>query len=218
VHQQLLTSYIEQYTLKEHLNPDLLNCLRVYPFAPQQAVITALTEHTHLYLLVSGKAQISYHLANGKRSIIMMITPLATVGDMEIFEDQPYQMNVVTIEKSIFLGIRNEDVLRYGYNDPRFLRFIIQYMGYKMRTSGFHQLSYDLPLLNRLAIYLLSQPCAANHQVNIENKAIIADLLGTTIRHLNRVIITLENEGIIQWQPHSVLIRDRSKLQGYGEL
>ena len=217
VQQHFLKQYIEQFSLTEHLNADLLSCLRVFQFSSQQPIINALTKQTHLYFLVEGKAQISYYLSNGRRSIILMITPFAVVGDMELFEDNELQMNVIATEASIFLGIRKSDVMQFGYNDPRFLRFIIHYMSQKLRSTGFHQLSYDLPLINRLGLYLLSQPCT-NNTIVIESKSLIADLLGTTARHLNRVIQTMENDDIIQWQRNQVNILDMTKLQSFGEL
>ena len=215
--EHLLKRYIQQYMLKDHLNDNLLACLQVYQFKPEQAVYTALSDQTHLYFLVEGKAQVSYYLANGKQSIIMIITPFSVVGDMEFLGDHPVQMNVIATEISTFLGIRKSDALKYGYDDARFLRFIIQYMSHKLRISGQYQLSYDVPLINRVALYLLSQPIN-NTCITVENKTIIADFLGTTTRHLNRVIKILENDSLIQWDRGKVVILDLPKLQCYGEL
>ena len=215
--QHLIKKYIQQYALSEHLNADLLRCLQVYQFKPEQAIYTALMEQTHLYFLVEGKAQVSYYLANGKQSIIMIITPFSVVGDMEFLDDEPVQLNVIATETSTFLGIRKSDALQYGYDDARFLRFIIQYMSQKLRVSGQYQLSYDVPLINRVAMYLLKQPIQGAC-ITVEGKTLVADCLGTTIRHLNRVIKTLETGGIIEWQKHKVLVRNMAKLQAYGEL
>lgn len=215
--QHNLNKYIDAYNLKEHLNDDLLSCLRVYHFEPQQAVFTALTEQTHLYFLVEGKAQISYYLANGKRSIIMIITPFSIVGDMEIFDDDEVQLNVITTEASILLGIRKADVLQYGYDDAPFLRFIIRHMSAKLRDTGFYQLASDMPLINRVSAYLLGQPMTDN-QIAVESKTLIADFLSTTPRHLNRVIKLLEDDQIIRWERGKVIILDLSKLESCGEL
>lgn len=215
--QHLLEKYIQQYGLNAHLNVDLLRCLRVYRFEAQHAVYTALTPQSNLYFLVEGKAQVSYYLATGKQSVIMIITPFSIVGDMEFFDDDVVQMNVITTEVSTFLGIRKSDALQYGYDDAPFLRFIIRYMSDKLRHSGFYQLTSDLPLINRVSAYLLSQPITEN-QIVMEDKTLIADLLGTTPRHLNRIIKTLENDGIIQWRKGKVIILDLSKLQSCGEL
>lgn len=216
-HQHLLEKYIQQYALREHLNEDLLRCLQVYRFKPEQAIYTALMEQTHLYFLVEGKAQVSYYLANGKQSIIMIITPFSVIGDMEFLGDDPVQLNVIATETSTFLGIRKSDALQYGYDDARFLRFIIQYMSQKLRVSGQYQLGYDVPLINRVAMYLLKQPMQ-DACITVESKTLVADFLGTTLRHLNRTIKTLETENIIEWQKSKVIVRDLAKLQVYGEL
>ena len=216
-HQHLLEKYIQQYALREHLNEDLLRCLEVYRFTTEQSIYTALMEQTHLYFLVEGKAQVSYYLANGKQSIIMIITPFSVIGDMEFLGNHQVQMNVITTETSTFLGIRKSDALQYGYDDARFLRFIIQNMSQKLRMSGQYQLSYDVPLINRVAMYLLRQPMQDAH-MNVESKTLVADFLGTTIRHLNRTIKTLEADGIVTWQKSKVIVHDLAKLQTYGEL
>lgn len=215
--QHLLTKYIEKYALDRHFNADLLRALQVYQFEAGQEVYTAKSELEHLFFLVHGKAQVSYYLATGKRSIIAMITPFTIIGDIELFEDKKLQLNVITTETSIFLGIKKADVVQYAYHDPQFLRFIIHHLSRKLRGSGYTQLSYDLPLINRLANYLLIQAIADN-VIILENKTIIADLLGTTARHLNRVIKTLEDENIITWVKNKVIIKDMPKLKSYGEL
>lgn len=216
-HAHLLEKYIQQYSLREHLNANLLDCLKLYQFKPDQAIYTALMEQTHMYFLVEGKAQVSYYLANGKQSIIMIITPFAVIGDMEFLSDHPVQMNVIATETSNFLGIRKSDALRYGYDDARFLRFIIQYMSQKLRISGQYQVSYDVPLINRVAMYLLKQPLNETI-ITVESKMLVADFLGTTVRHLNRTIKTLETEQVIAWKKDHVVVHDLEKLQAYNEL
>lgn len=215
--QHLLTKYIEEYALDTHLNADLLRSLRVYQFEAGQEVYTAKSKLEHLYFLVHGKAQVSYYLATGKRSIIAMIKPFSVIGDIELFEDKTLQLNVITTETSIFLGIKKADVMQYGYHDPRFLRFTILHLSRKLRGSGYNQLSQDLPLINRVANYLLVQTIS-DTVISLESKAIIADLLGTTARHLNRVIKTLEDEGIIIWEKNRVTVKNMPELKSYGEL
>jgi len=215
--QHLIYQYIDQYDLETHLNPDLLRCLRLHRFEAQSTVYESQTELRHVYFLVNGKAQVSYYLANGKRSIIAMISPFSVIGDIELFEDRPLQLNVITTENSIFLGIKKADVLQFGYNDPQFLRFIIHHMSRKLRGSGYNQLSYDLPLVNRLANYLLIQKID-NNIIIPESKTLIADLLGTSPRHLNRVIKTLEDEHIITWERDKIIVHNPEKLKSYGEL
>lgn len=215
--QALLEYYISTFSLAKSLNQDLLNCLSIHYFQADQSIYKAQTEQIHLYFLVSGKAQVSYYLSNGKRSIVAMITPFSVIGDMELLENSILQLDVITTQACTLLAIKRSDVLRYGYDDPHFLRFIIESMGQKLRGSGYKQLSYDLPLKNRLAIYLIGK-FHAETTIQVENKTIIADLIGTSPRHLNRIIKKLEDESIIQWQRNSVNILNVSKLQAFAEI
>jgi len=90
-------------------------------------------------------------------------------------------------------------------------------MSHKLRVSGQYQVSYDVPLINRVAMYLLQQPIN-DACIIVESKTIVADFLGTTTRHLNRIIKTLEDDHIIQWNKGKVIIHDLSKLETCGEL
>lgn len=215
--QYLLTKYIKQYALDSHLNADLLRCLRVYQFQPQEQIYTAQTKLENMYFLVHGKVQVGYYLLDGKRSIVTFIQPFNIIGDIEIFKEDPLTMDVITTENSILLGLRKADVLQYGYDDPHFLRFLLHYMSSKLRGRGFTVLGNSLPLINRLALYLFNQPIDSNI-ITVENKSLIADFLGTSTRHLNRVIKTLEDEEIIRWQKNQVTVLAIDKLRSFGEI
>ena len=216
--QHLLQKYIAQYQLSQHLNENLLRCLRVVQFSEQQPVYIADTEQHALYFLVDGKAQVNYYLANGKRSILTLITPFSVIGDIELFEDMLLQLNVTTTETSTFLAIDKTDVMHYGYNDPIFLRFLLHHMGRKLQGSGYTQVASDLPLINRLAIYLLAQATDENGHLIPETKPLIADLIGTTPRHLNRVIKALEDNTVLHWGKDHIRILNQEKLQAYSEI
>lgn len=215
--QHILNNFIDRYDLRSWLNEALLQRLRLYSFEPGQEVYIAKNELDRMYFLVQGKAQVSYYLANGKRSIIAMISPFSVIGDIELFEDKPLQLDVIATEKCLLLGLNKADVKAFGYDDPVFLRFMIHHLSRKLRGSGYLQLSYDLPLVNRVANYLLVQP-ETEGIIHTESKEIIADLLGTSLRHLNRVIKTLEDEEILIREKGRITVKNREKLKAYGEL
>ena len=126
-------------------------------------------------------------------------------------------MDVVATETSILLGLHKDDALRYGYDDPRFLRFLLSYMSAKLHGRGYAVMSSTLPLVNRVVLYLFGQ-AIENDNISVESKTEVADLLGTTTRHLNRIIKSLEDDDVIHWQKNRVIVKDMQKLQSYGEL
>ncbi|HEX3051759.1 MAG TPA: Crp/Fnr family transcriptional regulator [Aggregatilineaceae bacterium] len=202
--------YIRAFALDQHLNQDLLRCLKVYQYAPQVEFYVQTDEQTIIYLLVAGKVQINHYHANGKLSVLAMMTPLAVIGDLELFSYEAIKTNVITLEESVLLGIEKGFALKYGADDPRFLRFIIQHLTAKLyQTSRIHT-GNVLPLIKRLAAYLLEQD---EDVIALSSKSHLAGLLGTTPRHLNRVLNTLADEGSIQPSPHTIRILKRDSLK-----
>jgi CRP-like cAMP-binding protein len=176
---------------------------------PQTEFYLQTGEQTSIYFLVAGKVQVNYAHTNGRLSVLAMMLPLALIGDLELFSYDTIQTNVMTLEPTVLLGIEKEFVLRFGYDDPRFLRFVIHHLTSKLYQTSLLQTGHSLPLINRLAAYLLTQPDV----IPFDSKADLAGLMGTTTRHLNRVFKTLETENLIHIEQHTIHILDRAELQ-----
>ena len=71
------------------------------------------------------------------------------------------------------------------------------------------------PVEVRLASYLLSIFCEESHLVmdqKTESLKDIANLIGTTYRHLNRVLQKFVAQGVIEKQKGSIILKDKEKL------
>lgn len=189
-----VAGYVEQFALGEALNPALLRCLRLYSFPAQTALYTQSADTPLLYLLVEGRVQVTYDHPTGTFGLLAMMSPLAVIGDVEIFEPAENYSNVITLENSVCLGIEKRFVLQYGADDPRFLRFIIRHLVSKLVHASLIQTTIVLPLAARLAAYLLRQP---SNPIVLPGRGALAALLGTTPRHLNRVLKQLHDSGLI---------------------
>ena len=209
----MIEPYLQKFSLRDHLNADLVRCLRLVQFPPQTEFYLQAGEQTSIYFLVSGKVQVNYAHTNGKLSVLAMMSPLALIGDLELFTTDTIQTNVMTLEATILLGIEKEFVIRFGYDDPRFLRFVIHQLTSKLYHTSLIQTGNVLPLINRLSVYLLAQP----NPLPLDSKAHLAGLLGTTTRHLNRVLKTLELEGLVRIEQRCITILDRAGLQRYAQ-
>lgn len=204
--------YVDQFALHEHLNADLLRCLRLTELPAQAELMMQTDELTTLYFLVAGKAQVGHDHINGKQAVLAMLTPLTVIGDLELFTNDTVKTTVIALEKSVFLGIEKPLVMRYGYNDPRFLRFIIQNLSSKLYQTSFIQIGQMLPLVSRFAAYLLDRDNAL-----LPPKSHLAGLFGTTLRHLNRVIKQLETEDVIRIDNRRLTILNRAQLEIYAQ-
>ena len=109
------------------------------------------------------------------------------------------------------LGIASEVVARYGADDPRFLRFLIDQLREKLYKTNSLQVNQGLPVLSRLAMYILAQQ-PQDDLVTLPGKEQLASLLGTTTRHLNRVLNQLTETGAIGGTYPRLRVLDRPVL------
>ncbi len=210
-----LASFIDLFHLADHLNADLLRRLHVFHYPIGTAIFAQAAEQHMLYFLVAGKLQVNVIHPNGKLSVLAFLTPLAMVGDLELFDAETTQTNVICAEPSTLLALTKADALQFGYDDPQFLRFLITHLSAKLTATSLLQSRAVLPLIYQLAAYLLNQPTHPDNPIVLESKIDLAALLGTTPRHLNRTLKRLAIDGVIQLQGHTLTILDWAALRSY---
>jgi CRP/FNR family transcriptional regulator, putaive post-exponential-phase nitrogen-starvation regulator len=213
-----LEHYIQQFALDQHLNRDMLRCLQVVQFAPQVEIYSQAAEQIYIYFLVAGKIQVNYAHPNGKLSVLADVLPFAVIGDLELFTYDDIKTNVLTLENTTLLRLEKIFALKYGYDDPRFLRLVIRNLTTKLYGSSLVVTRNALPLVSQFADYLLEQPTSTDGKILLEHKRHIANKLGATIRHFNRILKKLQTENIIQLSGNTLEILDRERLEQYTEI
>jgi CRP-like cAMP-binding protein len=196
------------------LNEDLLDHLQLFHFPIYSHVYMEQDEQHYLYFLVEGQVQCSHYHLNGKQAVFALSKPFAAIGDIEILSDERVQSNVIATEETTMLGIASDVVERYGAHDPRFLRFLIEQLRAKLYQTNNLQMNTVLPVMQRLAVYLMAQPAVnADGAILLPDKAGLASLMGATPRHLNRVLRELVDEGYLSAGYPLVRILDRAGLE-----
>jgi CRP/FNR family transcriptional regulator, putaive post-exponential-phase nitrogen-starvation regulator len=204
--------FIEQFKLREHLNTYLINHARLFAFPANYDLYLQTQEQIFFYILVSGSVQVSYFHENGKLSVLALLSPVALIGDLELFNTQLIRSTVVTLTETRLLGIEKTVVQQYGYDDVRFLRFIIRNLTEKLYENNTLQTGNVLTLANRIASYLLHNTTESRNTINIPSKSHLAGLLGATPRHLNRVLRQFQQEHLIIVQENRIQILNRANL------
>ena len=213
----LKNRYIEKYALDAHLSTEILDALDLHMFEIGEFIYHQDDEAHTFYILVAGKLQIDYLHANGTQTIFSLSEPLATLGDLELFESFPAVRNVFVLETSTLLAAASETIRNLGAEDYRFLRFILHQIVKKLDFSSNQLTQTALPLKSRLARYLLIK---MNHQgfvFELEKRAVLAGILGTSIRHLNRTLKALSEAEIIKVHYQSLEIINLEKLSAVVE-
>jgi CRP-like cAMP-binding protein len=212
--EKTIDGYIAKFKMDSFLNDDLINHLQLFHFSIYSHVYVEQDEQHFLYFLVEGQVQCNHYHLDGKLAVFNISAPFTAIGDFEILSEKRVKSNVVATQNSVMLGIARSAVEHYGANDPRFLRFLLDQLREKLYKSNTLQMNQLLPVKNRLAVYMLSHPSKNDYGVVIlPIKEELASLLGTTPRHLNRVLKELVESGTINAGYPLVRLLDRVALQ-----
>lgn len=214
--EEMIRRYVEQYDMARFLNRDLLLHLRLFRFPASTNVYREQNTQQYLYFLVDGAVQCSHYQVNGRVAIFALSTPFAAIGDLEILTDEAVWSNVVAVEDTLMLGIASDVITHYGGNDPKFLRFLIDQLREKLYKTNSLQAYQVMPVIHRLAMYILTQQSQDN-VVTLPAKEALASLLGTTTRHLNRVLKQLIEAGVIDGVYPRLRVLDRALLLNLPE-
>lgn len=216
---ELLRSYIVQYALNSLFKTDLTGQMTLFHCPRGTLVCESSAKLQSLYFLVSGKLKIYTLLDNGKSLLLRFNKPLSVVGDLEFLSQLVVKCNVETQRDSFLIGIPFSVLYREAYHDPTFLRFLITNLSYKLYSaSNSASLNQLYPLENRLAGYLLSvsvndDETSRTAELKAQKLTEIAMLLGTSYRHLSRVITKFRRNGILTTTKGSLTILDLPKLK-----
>lgn len=172
----------------------------------------------YMFFLLQGKLKIHTLLPNGKSVLVRFARPMSVIGDVELMRQYPVKNEVVSVGDSLLLAAGRKQLLREAENNTALLRFLVGELGHKMYTLGQNSAMNVLyPVENRFASYLLSlfsDNTGAQRVEEIRTSTLTetADLLGTSYRHLNRVVRGLIEEGIIERRNGRLIVRDEARL------
>lgn len=171
-----------------------------------------------LFVLVEGKLKIHTLLPNGKSMLVRFARPMSLIGDVELLHQYPVRNQVESIGHSLLLFAGRKLLLRELEDNADLLRFLVGELSQKLYTLGqASALNLLYPVENRFASYLLS--LFANNisvprvdELRTGNLIETVELLGTSYRHLNRIVRRFINEGMITRQRGRLSVLDEAKL------
>ncbi|MGG4216742.1 cyclic nucleotide-binding domain-containing protein [Paenibacillus jamilae] len=179
----------------------------------------------HLYILVQGKVKIFTSSTEGKTLILCFKTPIEVIGDVEYIRNSHVINTVEAVSPIYVIGVHHQWMNKYGKDYAPLLQFLLDIVTRKFcLDSDFSNFNLMYPVEVRLASYLLSVSFDESNSVFHEELRVsglvdVANLIGTSYRHLNRVIRKMIEEGLVERAKGYIVIRDRkglSELAGHN--
>ncbi|MCA0971939.1 Crp/Fnr family transcriptional regulator [Halobacillus litoralis] len=173
----------------------------------------------HMYFLLSGKIKIHTVSQEGKGLILRFKTPMAIIGDVEYIQGTEVFHTVEAVTDGYMVGISFQDLRMFEQENTRFLHYLLEVISHKFYTeSHASTLNMLYPVDVRLASYLLSisedgKGSMFHEEMRTSNLQEFADVMGTSYRHLNRILLNFHEQGIIERKRGSIRIKDLDLLR-----
>ncbi|MFP5110399.1 Crp/Fnr family transcriptional regulator [Neobacillus sp. C211] len=216
--QEQLDAYIQTYQLESIFHEPLIPHLSLYSFEQGELICSQGEASQYLYVLVKGKVKIYTSSPEGNTLILSFKKPLEVIGDIEYVRGIEIINTVEAVSPVWMIGIHHRWLKKYGSDHAPLLQFLLDIITRKFHLKN-NSMSFNImyPVEVRLASYLLSVSFDEADSLNKNQLSIsikdAANLIGTSYRHLNRVITQICAEGLIERNRGSILVKDRNGLR-----
>lgn len=217
--ESLFSSYMKTHQLQNVFHQKLISHVSLWCYQQGELICSKGDKREYMYLLVKGKLKIFTTTKEGKTFILCFKNPLEAIGDIEYVQQTDMVNTVEAVTEVHMLRISHQALMRHAKDDPRVLTFLLKGITNKFYTKS-NDLSFHLlyPVEVRLASYLLSvltsDDDARARPLRLTDAA---SLIGTSYRHINRVIQQFQEKGLIERQRGKITICDQKGLLEIAE-
>lgn len=208
-----LNYYVNKYKINEIFSNNMLPYMEIHHFKKNEHICLSGEDLKYLYFFVEGKSKVYITTANGKSLLIRFYSPVQIVGELEILNKSAIDCNIQAIKDCICIAIPRKEIEEKCLNDSKFLYYISTHLSLKLSSASLSSsVNMLYPLENRLASYILAT--YTNEDSNTtENLTQISEFLGSSYRHLLRVLNKFESEDIIKRDNKKFIILDKDRLE-----
>ena len=218
VNPEAVRALTEQNGLETMFSSSAIAQMELRRYSDGDAVCSVGDRLESMFILVQGKLKIHTLLPNGKSMLVRFARPMSVIGDVELMRQYPVKNEVVSVGDSLLLVAGRRLLLKELEENTALLRFLVGELSHKLYTLGqTSAMNVLYPVENRFASYLMSLFSDNGggqriEEIRTSSLTETADLLGTSYRHLNRIVRRLIEEGIIERRRGRLIVLDEGKL------
>ena len=209
---QVIAAYLAKFGLETMFPERVKKAMRLETYESGSRLFSQGERAETLYLLVEGKLKISMLSPEGKRLILAFKSPFDFVGDIEYVRKCRLINTVETVTATTVIRIPFGVLESEMAGNTEWLQFLLESITRKFEIKS-HAMKFNLlyTVDVRVASYLLAM---TPNQTTLDSTSLVdmADLIGTSYRHLNRVLKHFEEQGWLVKKRGKITITDRSAL------
>lgn len=188
----------------------------IFEYKKGESIIKCDIDMEYMFFQYSGKAKVYLVTENGKSLLLRFYYKESIMGDLEFVNGQKSTCYVDAIDDTRVLTISYDKLSEKVGDDVDFYKHIAKSIANKLsQNSNSATINQLYTLKSKICSYLsgLSMSSGSYKKVvELEKLKDVADLLGTSYRHLLRTLSELEEEGIISHKGKKVTILDFDML------
>lgn len=216
---QEIKQWLEQYEIGQLFHSNTIQQMTILQLQPGDTLVNSGDTLQSLYIQVTGKLKVVNVMPNGRTLLLRFCHPISLIGDVELVNSEPAVVQVEAVSETKLLIVPHRILQENDMKNAPFLQYLLEQVCHKLNTIS---LSASMNVLTsvdcRFASYLLSitnqseQLRFKRGELETTRLTEIAELLGTSYRHLNRVIKKFIERGIIEKHYSEIVIRDVEAL------
>ncbi|MFJ8064014.1 Crp/Fnr family transcriptional regulator [Psychrobacillus sp. NPDC096426] len=214
----LSTYYLNNEELKK-LFSDKQHPFQIRRYSRNEVILLEGEEIDGLYIQVSGRTKITTSVITGKALLLRFCSAISIMGDIELIQKVPIQSQVSAVIDSDFIFIHKTYIRNELMKDLAFLQQLLIHTTYKLQTcTTASRINLLASVETRFASYLCTVRNGETFgkEIHTTNSVEIASLIGTTTRHLNRIIEKLVNEKVIEKEKKEIMVIDWEKIEEFS--
>jgi len=181
---------------------------RVQRIVPGAILFLEGDEGVSFFLVMEGAVKLFKSAPDGREIIVNLMHPGEIFAEVVLFEDDQYPVSAVSIDDSRVMEIKRIPFLKM-LDDPGFRSEFIAGLMKKMRYLAgriLYLMAYDVE--DRFFRFLLERYGRHENYTITLSKKDIAAAIGTIPETFSRLIQRLKRREVIEWDHHTVKIKD----------
>ena len=202
-----IARYRKQYPVHRYFTADMSEYLELHTFQKGEHLCEERKTPDHLYFILEGKVKLSLIHHDGNVTLVQYYEPGDILGELELLGMRQQSQTIEAVGDVTCLALPFEPCKKVMLEDAKFLQNLCRLIAGKMQRSVNKLVGMQTyPLENRLAAYFLQKEEEVGREQWMRVKLTdLAQYLGTSYRHLSRVIRDFDEAGWIE--------KDRTKMR-----
>ncbi|MEP4879026.1 MAG: Crp/Fnr family transcriptional regulator [Tateyamaria sp.] len=185
----------------QDLRSALLGAARPIRLAASETVFSEDDQGDALYVVLSGRVEISIACEDGRRLGLDVLSRGAVFGEIALFDPGPRTATAVALEQCQLLMLRHGDLKRAIVGSPGLAFELLRLMGQRMRYMNLQLHEYVfMPLPQRLARKVLqfaSRDGEGRARLKLSHSE-LAELAGASREAVSKVLSGWKKQGTLQ--------------------